>query len=314
VFTYAEALDAGWTPRALDHAVRIGRLDRLRPGVFRAPRPAAPDRFAEARDAVLAAGIAASLTNPGAVLSHTTAAVAHALPVWRLPQLPCLTVPPGFTGEIAGVHVHRAGTLVDHCAVHGLPVHDVARTVIDVGREHGALDALVVADAALHLGRTTPAELHRRLRDCRGWPGVRAAREAIDLADGRAESPLETASRYRLRDRVPRPEPQASIFDPDGRFLGRADFLWEHVGVVGEADGMEKFDDQLVTPRDEYLRQSRFEHCGLLVVRWNADDLRDMDALVARIKDQITLAGRLQLPRRWVAVPSPRVPSPALHL
>jgi hypothetical protein len=314
VFSYAEALNAGWTPEAVENAVRMGRIDRLRPGIFRAPRPDLDDAFDVARDAHLALAIGAALANPGAVLSHASAAVAHDLPVWRLPGEPCLTVPPGFTGEIVGTHLHRATTPASHYAMHGVPVHDVPRTVIDMGREHGPLAALVTADAALHLDKTTIGEMQQRLRDCRGWPGVRAAREAIQLADRRAESPLETASRFKLLDRVPAPELQPSIFDENGRFLGRSDFLWDDLAVVGEADGMAKFDKLLVRPSDEYKRQSLFERAGLVVVRWTADDLSDLDSLVVRLRDAYAKARRLNLPRRWSARLTPRCPPSALHL
>jgi hypothetical protein len=313
VFTYAEALCSGWTSSALDHAVRTGRLDRLRPGVFRGPQETPTDRFAAARDAMLAAAVAAALTNPGSVLSHTSAAIAHQLPVWRLPTAPCLTVPPRFTGELPGVHLHRASSPLSHVAAHPLPVHGVERTVIDVGREHGPLDALVIADAALHLRLTDPLSLAARLRECRGWPGVRAAREAIELADRRAESPLESASRYRLCNRVPDPELQASIYDLDGKLLGRCDFLWEEAGVAGEAHGMEKFDKGLVTPAAEFRRQERLERSGLLVVRWDAADLSNVDALVRRLHERFAAARRLELPRRWTAQLTPRS-APALHL
>ena len=313
VFTLAEALDAGWTPKRLRTAVRQGLLDRIRPGVFRGGHDIPNDAYAGARDALLAAGIATVLMNPGAIVSHSTAAVAHGLPVWRLPDQPCVTVPPRFTGEISAAHLHRATTPVDHIAAAGIPATGIERTVIDVGREHGALAALVVADAALHLRLTTIELLREQLADCRGWPGVRAAREAIGLADARSESPLETASRYKLKDRFPKPELQASIYTVDGRFLGRSDFLWDELGLVGEADGQEKFDRGLVSPYEEHRRQGLFEECGLVVARWTSTDLRDIDGLVRRLKDRASLARRLDQPRRWVVQLQPRFPTP-LHL
>jgi hypothetical protein len=314
VFTLAEALEAGWTPKSLRTAVRKGVLDRLRPGVFRAGHEEAADEYARIRDDLLVSGIATVLMNPGAVVSHATAAIAHGLPVWRLPDRPCVTVPPRFTGEISDAHLHRATTPVEHFAAHGVPATGVERTVIDVGREEGVLAALVTADAALHLRLTTIELLREQLRDCRGWPGVRAAREAIELADGRAESPLETASRYRLIDRVPTPELQASIYDLDGRFLGRSDFLWDELGVVGEADGKDKFDRRLVSPYEEHRRQGLFEDCGLVVARWGSTDLADVDALAQRLSGRFDLARRLNQPRRWIARLQPRFPASPLHL
>jgi hypothetical protein len=74
------------------------------------------------------------------------------------------------------------------------------------------------------------------------------------------ESALESASRFKLDGRVPTPELQASIFDHLGTFLGRCDLLWDEVGAVGEADGLDKYDDaQRSSLRQEKLRQERFE-------------------------------------------------------
>ena len=307
VFTFSEALASGWTPWSLDRAIRSGRLDRLRPGVYRDARNPPDGKHARRRDTLLAAGIAVTASTSGALMSHTAAAVARDLPTWRLPTRPCVTVPPGFTGEIVGAHLHRATTPTEHIAVDGVPCTSVERTVIDIAREHGTLDALVVADAALHLRLTSADQLRAELRVCRGWPGVRAAREAIEFADGRSESPLESASRFKLDGRVPTPELQASIYDLDGRFLGRADFLWDELGVVGEADGADKFDRRLVTPAQEHRRQGLFEDAGLVVGRWAPADLRDIDALVGRLENRFDLARRRAMPRNWVARLIPRI-------
>jgi hypothetical protein len=307
VFTYAEAIADRWTDKALRWAVDRGSLIRLRPGVFGAPLDRPDNTFAAARQEVARAAIAAVLANPAAVVSHASAAVVHGLPAWYLPRLPCITVPPNFVGDVEAAHLHRARLPADHVVADAVGRTSVPRTVVDVGREHGVLSALVTADAALNAGLVTPAELRGRLHDCRGWPGVRAARQAIELADGRAESALESASRFKLDGRVPTPELQASIFDPLGNFLGRCDFLWDEVGVVGEADGMDKYDDaQRTSLREEKLRQERFERAGLVVVRWGSADLNDIDGLVARLRAAYARAARQSEPRRWRVLYRPR--------
>jgi hypothetical protein len=282
LFTHAEALAAGWTTGALRWSVAAGVAVRHRPGIYGPRSPEATDPWRAARERIRTAATAAVLANPHAAASHTAAAVLHDLPVWYLPDTPCVTVAPRFVGDIEGAHLHRAKTPDRHLEMIGVPVTAVERTVIDVGREHGVLSALVLADAALHSERTTIDALRTCLRDCRGWPGVRAGRQAVDLADCRSESPLETASRYKLRGLVPSPEPQASIRDLSGRFIGRTDFLWDDLGVVGEADGMDKYDDnERVSLRDERVRQELLERCGLVVVRWTSTDLYPIDGLVS---------------------------------
>lgn len=315
VFTMREGVAAGWTARALDHAVSTGRLLRLRPGVYAIASSPNLNPHLQRRHQLHRDTVAALLSNPCAVASHASAAVLHDLPIWFTPTEPCLTVPPRYVGDIAGAHLHRCRSYETHLLDLDLPVHTIERTTIDVGREHGVLSSLVVADAALHRGDTTVAALRATLRDCRGWPGVRAAREAIDFADSRSESPLETASRYRLRGLVPAPDLQAEIYDRDGRFLGRSDFLWDELGVVGEADGMAKYVEEDALPlTKEKVRQGEFEDTGLVVVRWGAADLRPIERLVARLERGFARAKLRREPRGWQIRRTPRSTDPALHL
>lgn len=309
VFTKAEALDCGWSIRTLKSGVGDGFIERLRPGVFRPVTDPPTNRFDAARERLHIAAVAGALANPSACVTHQSAAVVRGLAVWRTPELPCLTVPPRFVGDIAGAHLHRAAfSAAQFEEIGGIKLATVEQTVIDTGREHRVLAALVVADAALHLRRTSQAQLEVTLRQCRGWPGVRRARAAIEQADGRSESPLETASRYLVRDVVPAFDIQTEIYSPAGVFLGRADAYWDDFGVVGEADGMAKYDptDEPVL-RKEKKRQKGFEDTGLVVFRWDADDLQPIDRLAHKVTASIELALRLKAPRRWLTVPTDRV-------
>ena len=66
--------------------------------------------------------------------------------------------------------------------------------------------------------------------------------------------------------------------------MARTDFLWEETGVVGEADGLEKYDGvNGLALRQEKLRQETLEQTGLIVVRWGWSDLADLPRLVDRI-------------------------------
>ena len=76
---------------------------------------------------------------------------------------------------------------------------------------------------------------------------------------------------------------QRTILDLHGRFLGRVDFLWDDCGVVGEADGLEKYALDRESLRSEKLRQERLEQAGLIVIRWGFDDLDSLDRLVNRL-------------------------------
>lgn len=308
VFTLGQALAAGRTPGAVRHALRTGRIDRLRRGVYRDAAGPRLDRFALARAEHVVPAVAASLATPGAIVSHTTAAVLLELPLAFLPKRPCVTVVPWHTGEIGGVHVHRTTSILEHVVpVGALQCTSVARTVIDIAREHGRNAAVVAADEALREDRISRERLMSTLVDCRRWPGVRTARTAVESADGRAESPLESLSRLELLDRaVPVPKLQCSIGDVDGVPIGRVDFYWDEFGVAGEADGMQKYDGSLTRLRAEKLRQERLEEVGIIVVRWGSADLPHFHTVVERLRRAFSRG--LQRPpddRRWTLLGSP---------
>lgn len=265
--------------------------------------------FDRQRATLRVAAIAAAMANPDAVISHSCAAILLGLPVLDLPARPCLTVRPAHTGDIAGVHRHAAAwTPRDVLVDDGIPHFGVERTVVDVGREHGLRSCLVTADAALHEGRTSAEALSRKVRELRGWPGVRASRQAVELADGRAESPLESLSRLAMRARVPAPDLQVPLFALEGRFIGRVDFFWREFGVVGEADGLMKYSD-IAALRAEKLRQEDLEDHGLVVVRWGYGELSDLDAFIARLNRAFVRAASRSGPTGWTAAaPIERTP------
>ena len=62
-----------------------------------------------------------------------------------------------------------------------------------------------------------------------------------------------------------------------GRFLGRPDFYWDEFGVIGEADGMAKYDGTHDVAADEKRRQGELEDAGLIAVRWVWADLWPFD-------------------------------------
>ena len=305
-FSRTQALAAGWTRSALAHGVQSGQLRRLRRGAFVQATSLDGNDLAAARRRFAGSAAGALLVTPAAVASHATAAVLAGLPVWLLPERPCLTVPPRHTGDADGVHLHRATLNPNDLRPAGALMRtSTARTVCDLAREHGAEDAVIVADAALRRQLITPAQLDRCLQDCALWPGIRRARAAVALADGRAESPLESISRLRLTAAgVPRPDLQPELYDANGRWLGRPDFYWDDYGVVGEVDGKMKYvesPDRAVLWAEKQ-RQERFEETGLVVVRWGYAQLNDLPRLVDRLYHAFGRGGR-RMPddRNWIA-------------
>jgi hypothetical protein len=300
IFTREQARLAGWSDAALTRAVRSGRLLRLRRGLFTTHQPSDP----------LLAARAAALACRGSVVSHRSATALRGVPLLhRLPDRPDLTVPPDHTGDVRGALLHRA-TLLDEEVTHldGTPVTAMPRTLIDLARTVTLAAGVVSVDAALHQKLVTKDELRAVIERCQFWPNVRRAARTVALADGRAESPLESVSRLvlDLRLHLPRPQPQGVIRDKDGLIVGRCDFYWDEFGVFGEADGRSKYTERDVLT-DEKGRQEDLENLGLIAVRWGWRDVRyDQQRLRRRIFNAFE-RGRLRdasgFPRLWSVDP-----------
>jgi very-short-patch-repair endonuclease len=184
--------------------------------------------------------------------------------------------------EVAVLCCGLPGRHVQVC--EGVPATTRARTTVDLARWVTFRSGVVVADSALRRG-CTRAELERVVADCTRWPGIRRARDVVAFADGRSESPLESISRVAIRDMgLPAPELQVGLGGAVP--VGIVDFYWEDYGVVGEADGMLKYDDDEKTSlREEKLRQEALEDLGLIVVRWTWEQIwRQPDWVAMRLR------------------------------
>ncbi|MHA3704107.1 type IV toxin-antitoxin system AbiEi family antitoxin domain-containing protein [Jatrophihabitans sp. YIM 134969] len=307
VFTRAEALAAGWTVDALRHAVRAGALERVRAGCFAPPRGSELNRFAAADLRLAREAVAATLVVRGAAVSHLAAAHVMGLPFWAESSRACVTTP-GTHTHVAGVHAHRSAVHDGHLGTTGgVAVTSPERTVADVAREFGVESALVVGDAALRRGLIDRRELDEVIATLGRRSDVSAARLAADMLDPRAESPLESRSRWQLSEHgIDAPQTQVHILTPDGVLVGRTDFYWG-AGVVGEVDGSMKYttdlDGENVVLGAEKWRQEHLERLELEVVRWGSRDLRDFAATAARIRRALARAANRDGEPPWIAVP-----------
>jgi hypothetical protein len=172
----------------------------------------------------------------------------------------------------------------------GVPVFSIERTIVDLARERGVRDGLVAADAALRERLTTRDQLEQTLALQRGWPGVRAARRVVELADGRAESPLESISRLCLLDGgLPSPDLQAWVATAVRAY--RVDMLFREHKVIVEMDGLLKYRGNPRALADEKLRQEHLERAGYRVVRLLWDDVVNHSAeAVARVRAALASA------------------------
>lgn len=287
-----ELLARGYEKAELQRMVRVGLLTHVRRGAYVLTGTGEQPSSVEERHRLLIAAVAAQML-PGAVISHASAAVLHRLPVWNAAITHVHLTRSRSSGakRRADVEVHGATLPAAHVVSLGsLAVTSVARTVADLGRTRSLAEAVAAGDRALALGLDL-ADLEVVLRGMEQWPGVRQARRAATLVDGRSESVGESVSRVRLWEQgLPVPVPQREIHDLEGRLIARVDFAWDDHRTVGEFDGRVKYAD-LVKPNQraedvlfaEKLREDALRDAGWQVVRWVWADLDRPGLLRARI-------------------------------
>ncbi|WP_305092053.1 hypothetical protein [Prescottella sp. R16] len=288
----SDALAHGYTDAEIRTLCRTGGLHRLRPGAYLAHDAHADLEPSQQHLELVRATL--PKVSADAVVSHQSAAALHGLPLWRIP--------------LDRVHVTRVRTsggrrtrlLHSHCApladrdvveTGGLRITSLARTVADLCRTTPFESAVVTGDAALHTGSIRTDDPADALSYAERRPGYPAALRALAFLDGRSESVGESRSRVVLAGLdVPAPELQRSLLDPDGRFLGRVDFLFSDAGVVGEFDGKVKYGKYLRDGQDpgdavfaEKQREDRIRDAGWEVVRWVWRDLARPEVIGARI-------------------------------
>lgn len=163
---------------------------------------------------------------------------------------------------------------------HGLPVTTLERTVVDCAQALPPLAALVIADAAFHIG-ADPDMCTEILASRPRQHGVVQAREILALADAGSESPGETTLRFTLlRDGFPVPETQIRISTPLGSFW--SDLGWRGHRLLCEYDGRTKYGaagSATEAVISEKRRQDAVEESGWRMLRVVREDFRSTSLL-----------------------------------
>ena len=233
-----------------------------------------------------------------AVLSHTSAAVLHGLPV-ALALLNRVTyTSPGPGGGRVGEKIHQYRTPLppdDIEEVDDLRRTTMARTVVDLARTIDRGLALSAADAALRRG-VQMAELEAQLALAKRRRGLAQARTIVNFADARSESPGESISRLRLWELgLPAPELQYDVEIGGVRY--RPDFAWPQWRLLGEFDGKVKYVDSPDgdTAADVVMREKRREvdlrTWGWSLVRWTWADAMNPAKLDALVRSMLLQQG-----------------------
>ncbi|MFT3875763.1 MAG: type IV toxin-antitoxin system AbiEi family antitoxin domain-containing protein [Propioniciclava sp.] len=263
----------GWSTRRVAQAVRDGQLIRPTYGMY-----AAATKVTDADAHLNRARAILMRQSASAVLSHTSAAVAHGLPLpQRNPATVHFTVAPPVRGRRRpGYQAHGAALDADEVvSMHGILVTSLERTVIDVMRSSPYLWAVIAADWALNQGVSREAMLSYA-DEHPGCHGVPVLRQAALFADIGGKSPAESASRVSIaRAGLPAPVLQFEVMSPYG-WEATSDFAWLDQGVVGEVDGKSKY-GRLLQPGQtaeeaimaEKARDERIRQAGWWPVHWD---------------------------------------------
>lgn len=223
------------------------------------------------RDALLADLWAWSeILRPTACFTHLTSAAARG---WWLP--PLLEVPvwiAQITGQNPttrlGARVVRTRAIPASDRIAGLPLAVPAETLVTCAQDLGLLDLVVMLDCALHRGEVTLAEVARVAAERRR--GAPLLRRAIELADGRSESPWESLLRLLHVICGVAVEPQREFHDR-GSFVARGDLWVVGTDLLQEYDGAEH--RNVERHRADLERDRRIADASLVRRGYTAPDL-----------------------------------------
>jgi hypothetical protein len=266
-FTQRDADNVGVSRDALRLLVATAQMRRLLRGVYVA---AGVDETLELR-----AEAVAKVVPRGTVVCGRTAAWlwgVDALAMSSTGVLPPIDVmgPPGSARSRRADTSGRTGPLLESDVVElsGIWLTTPARTAADLARLLPRPDALASLDVLMGLPEMSRELVAGVLARFGRYRGVIQARELVDLADPRAESPQESRARLRCVDAgFPCPEPQIDVFDETGDLLARLDMGWRELLKAMEFDG----DEGHRTPAQKAHDQARRERVerrgwGLAVV------------------------------------------------
>lgn len=249
---HREAASYGLSPAQLRHPVWFHPAD----GVS-IPARAADDLWSQCRAIVL-------VLAPDAVFTHVTSA---RLRGWWLPAS-LRTYPIIACTDDEAPHHDRRGVYVRRCGIpaahrgrlHGMPVASTEWTIVELAETLSLVDLVVAIDSALHLGDCTVASVRAAMVPRRR--GVRVLRRALELVDGRSESPWETILRLvHTLAGIRCVTPQHVVRDAGGAFVARVDLR------LGATRRAHEYDGANHREKERHVADLRREK-GLLRCRW----------------------------------------------
>jgi very-short-patch-repair endonuclease len=277
----AQLLGLGMSDKAIAHRVAAGWFVPVEEGVL-AVGPVLDHDWGR--------WMAATLTAPGSVLSHQSAAAAWGL--WSLPRSFETVTRPGSGGprRHGGLLVFRSTTLPsEHTLLRGIPITSPERTLLDLATRSSQRALARAVRDAVRLQLTTVGELveyvapRRHRRGARGVAATLARYAGLPLE--RARSGAEVRALEILRETgCQMPRLNVQVADEE------ADLSWPRWRLIVEIDGGPFHLDV----GEDARKQACWEAAGWTVRRVDADDVyerpqRLLDALAPQFVPQYRL-------------------------
>ncbi len=291
VLSLAQLAALGVTRSGVTRRIESGRLRRVHRGVYAIGGAALP-REGRHLAAVLACG-------PGAVLSHTSAAVHWGLLSYDAPK-PHVTTAKSRQGA-PGIRLHRTRSLDAQDTTHhrGIPTTTVPKTMLDIA-----------AYAPIHhlehaLGQAERLQLydHRAITDVLDRHAGR--RGAAALRRATAEDPVFTRSELERRfcalcrrAGLPQPLVNATVEDLD-HHPHEVDFYFPAYRLVVETDGWDTHRTRHAFERDR-AKDAALIATGYIVLRFTKRQISyDPETVAARIRAGCSRAFASAPARAW---------------
>ena len=244
----------GYTPQAIYHRIRTGRLHPLHRGVYAVGRPHVTDH-GRWMAAVIACGA-------DAVLSHCSAAA-----LWRIGLEECdlveLSLPSLSRRRRPGLQIHQRPSLQerDMTTEYGIPVTTPVQTLIDMALRLDRSGIERMINEADKYNLMHPPGLRRALEARAGEPGVAKLRFILDRRTFRLTKEELERRFLPLSRKAGLPTPLT------GRWVKgfEVDFYWPGLRLVVETDGLRYHRTPAEQARDR-LRDQTHTAAGLITV------------------------------------------------
>lgn len=288
LITTRQAHRAGMSAHELVEMTKAGELLHPARGLYALTELVTPDHRGDWHSCL---SFGATLLWDDAMLTGVSAVLAQGVPVWGAP-LERITVlrPIDRSVSVGPYRVRRwrgqPGTDTDVG-----PAVELSHALVQLAVDHGVVQGVVSADAALREGKVTAAELAAAAEVLAGFRHGSRATSTVSFADGRRESVGESRAAVLLAMAGVELEPQVDIRDSFGNLVGRVDFLVRGTRIIIEFDGRLKYDsgDPAILWAEK-KREDALRRLGYVVVRITWADLERPGAAAAKVRQALAAA------------------------